>query len=343
MFGGEVKFDVVIGNPPYQLSDGGGSGTSAAPIYQLFVDQAKRLDPNFVVMVVPARWFSGGKGLDEFRARMLEDNRIRVIEDFPDSSDVFPGVQIKGGVCYFLWDRNSPGEVNISTHDKGAVISSTVRPLLEPGMDVFIRYNEAIPILRKVANTEWGKKSDSLALPPHLNFANIVSVRRPFGLESTFVGRGKKSPSDVAIYKVGGIVYASEKAINDAAGLLNKWKVFITFLGSGRDSFPHTILGQPFIGAPGTACTETYLAIGPFRSKKECESAVSYIKTRFFRFLVLQKKPSQNATRKVYELVPTQDLTISWSDELLFQKYKITTDEQKFIASMVRSMDVVDE
>jgi len=343
MFGGEVKFDVVIGNPPYQLSDGGGSGTSAAPIYQLFVDQAKKLDPNFVVMVVPARWFSGGKGLDEFRARMLGDNRLRVIEDFPDSSDVFPGVQIKGGVCYFLWDRNSPGNVAISTHDKGEVISSTVRPLLEAGMDVFIRYNEAIPILRKVALAEWGKEIDSLSLPSDKNFMDLVSVRRPFGLESTFVGRERKNSGDVTVYKVGGTVFAAEKSVDDSAGLLNKWKVFIPFLGSGSDSFPHSILGRPFIGSPGTVCTETYLAIGPFRTKKECENVISYIKTRFFRFLVLQKKPSQNATRKVYELVPVQDFTSAWNDDALFRKYRISTEEQKFIASMVRPMDDSDE
>jgi len=143
-----MQFDVIIGNPPYQLDDGG-YGTSAAPIYNKFVDQAKALEPRLLAMVIPARWFSGGKGLDEFRDSMLKDNRIRVIEDFPDSSEVFPGVQIKGGVCYFLWDRDNSGDCRVITHDKGEAGQTISRPLLEPGGDVFIRYNEALPILKK--------------------------------------------------------------------------------------------------------------------------------------------------------------------------------------------------
>lgn len=148
ILGGQMQFDVIIGNPPYQLDDGG-YGTSAAPIYNKFVDQAKALEPRLLAMVIPARWFSGGKGLDEFRDSMLKDNRIRVIEDFPDSSEVFPGVQIKGGVCYFLWDRDNSGDCRVITHDKGEAGQTISRPLLEPGGDVFIRYNEALPILKK--------------------------------------------------------------------------------------------------------------------------------------------------------------------------------------------------
>jgi site-specific DNA-methyltransferase (adenine-specific) len=216
MFGADMRFDVVIGNPPYQLSDGGGSGTSAAPIYQYFVEQAKKLEPNYLAMVVPARWFAGGKGLDEFRARMLNDTQIRSIDDFADSSDVFPGVQIKGGVCYFLWARNSSGDVCVRTHDKGNLISTAVRPLLEPGLDVFIRYNEAIDILKKVAVQECGGDSQTLALPAGLSFGERVSVRRPFGLESTFRGKSKRLAGDVEVFRVGGSDYVSEKQIDDS-------------------------------------------------------------------------------------------------------------------------------
>jgi hypothetical protein len=343
MFGENMRFDVIIGNPPYQLSDGGGSGTSAAPIYQHFVTQAKALDPRFLSMVIPARWFSGGKGLDEFRAEMLSDTRLRRIEDFPDSSDVFPGVQIKGGVCYFLWNRDSRGEVQIATHDKGRVISEASRPLLEPGADVFIRYNEAVPILKKVMKVETGKSNPALSLPDGLRFSDLVSVRRPFNLDSTFKGRSKKKAGDVDIYRVGGIDYAKAFEIDDSNKLINKWKIFIPFLASGSDSFPHTILSTPFIGGPGTACTETYLTIGPFKSKQECKNAISYISTRLFRFIVLQKKPSQNATRKVYEFVPMQDFTVEWNDEMLYKKYKITSEEITFIESMIRPMEVSSE
>jgi Eco57I restriction-modification methylase len=340
MFGEDMKFDVVIGNPPYQLSDGGGSGTSAAPIYQYFVEQAKKLEPSFVAMVVPARWFAGGKGLDEFRARMLNDTQIRSIDDFPDSSDVFPGVQIKGGVCYFMWNRNSSGDVRVRTYDKGKLVSTAIRPLLEPGLDVFVRYNEAISILKKVSVKEWGRDCQTLALPAGSSFSDCVSVRRPFGLESTYRGKSKRSTGDVEVFRVGGSDFVSERQINDSFNLLKKWKVFIPFLASGSDSFPHVILGRPFVGGPNTACTETYLAIGPFKSKSECSNVISYIQTKLFRFLVLQKKPSQNATRKVYELVPMQDFAEEWTDEKLYQKYGLTKADIAFVESMIRPMNL---
>lgn len=338
-FGADMHFDVIIGNPPYQLSDGGGSGTSAGPLYHLFVEQAKRLGPRYVSMVTPARWFSGGKGLDDFRAGMLDDPRLRVIEDYPDSNDVFPGTQIKGGIAFWLWDRDTPGPVKVTTYDKGKAISSAIRPLLEPGSDVFIRYNEALPILRKVAAIEHGDRTDTLLPPEGKRFADLVSARRPFGIESTFRG-GSTGP--LVVYQAGGKSRANNSVVSRSTELVDSWKVFIAFLGSGSDSFPHTILGKPFIGEPGTACSETYLAIGPFQDENECRNVISYISTRFFRFLVLQKKPSQNATRKVYEFVPTQDFSTPWSDATLHAKYGIVESEVEFIESMVRPWEPSD-
>lgn len=324
----KMKFDVIISNPPYQLSDGGGSGTSAMPIYHRFVQQAKKLNPKYLSMITPSRWFSGGKGLDDFRDEMLHDNRIRQIHDFIEASDCFPGVQIKGGVCYFLWDRDNRGNCLVVTHHGDNVNKGIERPLLENGNDVFIRYNEAIEIYHKVA--AFKEKS----------MEELVSTRRPFGLVSNYRGKTKANPGDVHLYQNGGVAYIDRKEITTNQHLIDNWKVFIPFLGSGSDAFPHMILGRPFIGKPGTVSTETYLALGPFESEMECGNVISYIKSRFFRFLVLLKKPSQNATRKVYSFVPVQDFSDSWTDEKLYAKYNITEDEIAFIESMIRPMDL---
>ncbi|MBL8180019.1 MAG: Eco57I restriction-modification methylase domain-containing protein [Blastocatellia bacterium] len=341
IFGGDMQFDVIIGNPPYQLSDSG-FGTSAAPIYQFFVEKAKELDPRFLSFVIPARWYSGGKGLDDFRAAMLSDNRLRLIEDYPDSNDVFPGTQIKGGVCYFLWDRDKHGNVTVKTHDKGEVISEATRPLLEIGADVFIRYNEGVSILKKVMETETTTPND-LSLPPRKQFASLVSSRKPFGFDTTFKGKTTKSAGDVSVYRNGGIGYVARAEVKASADAIDKWKVYIPPLGSGSDAFPHPILGRAFVGEPGSVSSETYLYIGPFANERECKNVVSYIATRLFRFLVLLHKPSQHATRVVYTFVPKQDFSKSWTDEELYAKYGISSDEISFIEKMIRVSGEADE
>lgn len=190
LFGEDMQFDVIIGNPPYQLNDGG-YGTSAAPIYQLFVEQAKALSPRYLSMVIPARWFAGGKGLDEFRESMLADDRLRSIDDYLSAADVFPGVGLKGGVCYFLWNRDHPGVCDVSTHFKDWPVSTASRALLEQGADVFIRFNEGLSILKKVVSLETGQ-TESLLLPEIKRFDRLVSSRKPFALETTFKGKTKK-------------------------------------------------------------------------------------------------------------------------------------------------------
>jgi site-specific DNA-methyltransferase (adenine-specific) len=251
-FGGDMQFDVIIGNPPYQFSDGGGGhGTSAAPIYQFFVEQAKKLEPRYLSLVIPSRWFAGGKGLDEFREAMLADNRTRVIHDYWLVGEAFPGVAIQGGVCYFLWEREHPGDCEVVTHYNGTVLSSSTRPLMEPGSDVFIRYNEAVPILRKIAEAEQrteqdrtnrtgqsgqGKKSQennySVSLPERKRFSNLVSSRKPFGLPSNFKVRSIERKNDVIAYwnggpgfKKSGKGWVSRAAVTDAGNLIDSWKV----------------------------------------------------------------------------------------------------------------------
>lgn len=269
--GGDMQFDVIIGNPPYQLEDGG-HGRSASPIYHRFVEQAKKLNPRYLVMIIPARWYSGGKGLDDFREEMLRDNRIREIHDFPDATDVFPGVQIKGGVCYFKWDRDHPGLCKVYNYVHGN-ISALERPLLEPDADTFIRYNEAMSILQKVR----------MFKEPTIK--GIVSQSKPFGFRTFYLGKPKPFPGAVKIYQNGGVGWVSREEITTGFEAIPKYKVFIPPLGSGSDSFPHPILGRPFLGEPNSVCTETYIYLGPFDNETSAINLISYITTRFFRFL----------------------------------------------------------
>lgn len=342
LFGGEMQFDVIIGNPPYHLTDGGGNGTSAMPIYNLFVEQAKALNPRLLTMVIPSRWFTGGKGLDDFRASMLGDNRLRSLDDYVIAVDVFPRSAPKGGVCYFLWDRDNPGPCEVTTHFKDDTPSRETRPLLEEGVDVFIRFNQGLAILKKVAAVE-GAAAGSLALPAEKRFVDLVSVRRPFGLPSTFKGKAAKSAGDVVVYQNGGTAYAPRSAIKAGAGLVDKWKIYVGFAAPGtgnKDTYPHKIISTPFVGEPASISSETYLAIGPFDSKKAAESALSYLSCQLTRLLILLHKPSQNTTRRVYTFVPTQTWDRTWTDEELYAKYGITDEEIAFIEQVVRPMDL---
>ena len=326
IFHKDMQFDVIIGNPPYQLSDGG-FGISAMPIYDRFITQAKRINPRYLVMIVPARWYAGGKGLDDFRDEMLHDDRLRIIHDYPQAYECFPGVQIKGGVCYFLWNRDNRGNCTIITHQNGEIGDPMTRPLLENGSDVFIRYNEAISILHKVISM----KEPSMA--------DIVSSRQPFGLSTNFHGENQYQKGFLKLYENQGESYVSEDMITKNRQDIGSYKVFISRAGSGSDSFPHPILGVPFVGEPNTVSSETYIYIGPFDSKVTCENVISYIKTQFMRFLIMLRKVTQSTTREVYKFVPMQDFSHPWTDEMLYEKYGLDKDEIAFIESMIRPME----
>ncbi|OBB07109.1 restriction endonuclease [Mycolicibacterium fortuitum] len=323
LFGEDMQFDVIIGNPPYQLSDGG-YGTSAAPIYQLFVEKALGLDPRFAVFVTPSRWFAGGKGLDDYRKAMLSDHRMREIVDYPKLYEAFPGVKIRGGVSYFLWDRDYDGPCTLQTMWDGKPVGEPTARYLD-AYDVLVRRNEAVPILEKVR-----AKSE-----PSLDAR--VSSRKPFGLPTNFHGkeanRGLKEP--VQLFGSRKITWVSRSEIPQNQAWIDEWKVLMTAVQGTSAAVETKFLSKPIVAGPGTACSETYLVAGRFATEKEATRYARYLRTRFVRFLVSLRKSTQHATRDVYSFVPDVPLDRDWTDALLYERYGLSVDEVAFIESQV--------
>jgi site-specific DNA-methyltransferase (adenine-specific) len=324
-----MKFDVIVGNPPYQLSDGGAQA-SAKPLYHKFIEQAKKLNPRYLSMIVPSRWFSGGKGLDDFREEMLSDKRLTKVVDYFDSNECFPGVDISGGVCYFLWERDREKTCEITTIRSGEK-STMERPLLEIDNDSFIRFNEAISIYRKIKSLKEER------------FNKHISSRKPFGITTNAKGNKQNGEDTIKIFSFPENGFIKRNLVKQNESWINEYKVYISYAYGERGAFPYLVIGKPFLGEPNTCCTETYLVIRPFDSLQKCENVISYMRTRFFRFLVLLKKNTQHATSKVYSLVPIQDFNESWTDEKLYKKYGLTAEEIAFIESMVRPMELGNE
>ncbi len=339
----KMKFDLIISNPPYQLNDGGGMGSSAKPIYQFFVQQALKLKPRYMTMIIPSRWFSGGRPeLKDFREKMLHDKCIQELHDYPNASDCFPGVEIKGGVCYFLWNRTYSGTCNICTHSGNTIVTRQKRPLLEPGMNTFIRYNEMIPIIRKV-NAFNERKFDTL-----------ISANDPFGFDVRQEGTmyrvkpsfslKKDTTNNIAFYynqwRKNGIGYVNKSQIRRNLDLTTKIKVFIP-KAWGNGDFCSDYL-KPFIPEKNSCCTETYLAVGPFATIEEANNVVDYIGTKFFHILVACLKITQNTMQDAYSMIPLQDFSRKWTDEDLYKKYCFTKEEIDFI-EQIHSSDSLGE
>ncbi len=327
LFGGTMQFDVIIGNPPYQLDDGG-YGTSAAPIYHLFVEKAFSLEPRFSVFVTPSRWMAGGKGLDKYRERMLSDKRLSSIVDFPKLYEGFPGVKIRGGISYFLWDREHRGACLFQTIWDGQPAGPAVARHLD-AYDILVRRNEAVPILEKVR-----AKGES-------TLSDRVSSRKPFGLATNFQGKvsaaGLSDP--IRLFKNQRIGWINRKNIPTNSDWVDEWKVLMTAVQGTSAAIETKFLSKPIIAEPGTACTETYLVAGHFDNMAEANNYAKYLRTRFVRFLVSLRKATQHATRDVYSFVPDLTYDREWTDTKLYKRYGLTKDEIAFIESQVAEHD----
>jgi len=317
-----MKFDVIVGNPPYQLSDGG-FGKSAAPLYQKFVQQAKKLNPKYLTMIIPSRWFAGGKGLDDFRKDMLNDRRIKKIVDFENANDCFPGVDIAGGICYFLWEKEYQGECNIVNLVNGIETHST-RPLNE--FSTLIRNSEAVPIIRKVLSLNESKMN------------TMVSSRKPFGIPTS--GRPQKTGDIILRWQNGEGPY-KRKDVTVGAEIIDSWKVITSYVGYDHAGNPgkdgkRKVFSKIDILPPGNICTETYLVIGSFSTEKEANNLKEYMQSRFFRFLVSQFMYSHHITKESYQFVPIQDFKESWIEQKLYKKYMLSDKEVQVIENTIR-------
>ena len=328
---GKMKFDVIIGNPPYQMEDGGNSA-SAKPIYHLFVEQAKKLNPRFLTMIIPSRWFIGGKGLDKFRETMLNDKHIRNIVDYENSYEAFPGVDIAGGVCFFLWNRDAEGMCNFINMKDGEETSS-VRYLDE--FPVLIRQAQALPIIKKVLMMHGKGKMIS----------NIASTRKPFGLPTNYAPQKEGIPCWF-IQKIG-LSYAAPEDVIDNNGYLTKWKLLLPIAPiAGQTDFTKPIGfyydGNVRIAKPGECCTESWFIGGAFDTEKEVLSYKSYLFTKVVRFLLLQSVVSQHVTKQNFIFVPDLgSYNGHYTDKMLCEKWNINSDEWNYINSRIKSVDEI--
>ncbi len=324
-----MKFDVIVGNPPYQLGDGG-NNASAIPIYNLFVEQSKKLSPNYLIMIIPARWYAGGRGLESFRKNMLTDNHLKEIHDFKDASDCFPGIRVGGGVCYFLWDRNYKSNlVKVVEHSKGEIRKVESRPTLEDGLTIFIRDSIVHSILQKAKAFNEVKMS------------SIVFKQKPHGFRTNFTEFDKKG--DIKIYTKkakNGYDYILRKNVTKNVESIDEWKVVTSRSTSVPEEDNGQVLriSQTFIAEPKSVLTESYVVVGSFKSQIEAENCLSYLKTRFFRLLCQMTIVSPDVSQRTFDLVPLQNFNEPWNDVKLYQKYKLTTVEIEYLESIIREV-----
>jgi site-specific DNA-methyltransferase (adenine-specific) len=341
-----MTIDAIIGNPPYQVMDGGNSA-SAMPVYQHFVNLAKMLNPHVISMIMPSRWLIGGRGLDAFRNDMLHDDRICVLHDFFDAKECFPTVGFRGGVCYFLWNKDYHGCCNITSHREGNSITQ-IRPLLEEGSDTFIRSEEQISILYKVKSHNEDSISKWLSAGRFFGFhtkiewntdnPSIGALQTADGSDMIPVHSERENSDDVMVYVHGGTCWINRTSIPKNVQYVDSYKVLLP-----RSGNPDTvIIGKPKISEPGTCNSNTYVVAMPLDrqlSKDEAYNLFGYMKTKFFRFLVATKTTTQSMSLPAYSYVPLQDFHVTWTDDKLYSKYALSDNEINFIESMIKPME----
>lgn len=320
-----MKFDAVVGNPPYQIMDGGNKA-SATPVYNYFVEQAKELKPAYVSMIIPARWYSGGRGLDSFRKSMLHDHRIKQLFDYSDSNDCFVGVDIAGGICYFLWDEKYSGSCKVINFHNG-IQYQTLRQLDDT--KVFVRFEQSLSIIKKIQQytSEF--------------YDSRVSSQKPFGLRTYTV---PTEDGDIKLRYNKGIGPFKRNILTCSLNLVDKWKVITSYLthdhaGRADKDGKRRIFSTVEILPPQTVCTETYIVIDNFDTKREANNLLEYLKTKFVRFLVAQVTTTQHISKANFTLVPVLDFSILWTDARLYAKYGLTDDEISFIENTIKPMD----
>lgn len=328
--GQPMKFDAIVGNPPYQLETSGDS-RQAVPIYDLFVNTAKLVEPHYLSMIMPSRWFAGGMGLDDFRNDMMHDHRIVKLVDYTNAKECFPQISISGGICYFLWDSKYDGMCNFISIRNGDVHSSN-RALDE--FPILVRYNEAISILHKIA-----AKKES-------RFDEIVSPLMPYGLPTNYRGKMEKERADdLALYASDGVTYIHRDEVNKGTNSVDKYKILISKTGAehagepGKDGMFKVLTSSMRIINPGEVCTHSYFVIGAYDDYSHAENTLLYLKTKFVRALILLALTSINLSKLVFPFVPMQDFSKTWTDEELYKKYELTEDEIAFVESTIRVME----
>jgi len=332
----DMKFDVIVGNPPYQIGMQDLSGNKTAnilPLYNKFVDRAIELNPKYLAMIIPSRWFAGGKGLEDFRRRMIADRRIKAIVDNPKLFDCFPGVEIKGGVNYFLWDREHDGDCEFSTRIDGVIKSTSIRDLRH-GEGVVLRDNFAAGIVQRVSSDPFEKGS----------LADVVSASDPFGqgIKTNFAAaEDEPFEGSIPLIYVNRVGYIRRDQLERNHDWVDQWKVLIPMAGDGHGREISYVLGEPIALAPGSACTQSYLVAGRFETSEEARNYARYLTTKFVRFLVLQRKSTQHVRPDKFRFVPMLDMTRSWTDQDLYEHFGLSDEEIEYIEATIHPREAI--
>ena len=328
--GDSMRFDVIVGNPPYQL-DSAGFGRQATPIYDLFVEQAIRMQPRYIAMIIPSRWFTGGMGLNQFREKMLNTRHLKSIHDFSNSEWLFSGVQIKGGVCYFLWDSSWNGECQFNEMNGTEIVTSEARDLSEHG-DILVRHSKARGIIAKVA-----QKSVTMQLSM---LTEHMTGLNPFGIPSNFVGGSKSAGSkSISLHTKDGVIMVDPNTVVSNTHLVNKWKVFLSKAGPNGSGYPNKVLGRIFFDGPKSASTFSYFVAATCESREEAIRITNYLHQRLPRFLAAMRMATQNISRECFFWVPYPATEVPVTDEELYKYFGITSQEQEYIESIVTKME----